>query len=102
VVRKYVRKGRPQWRDKDKRMARAVALRAQGLSLRQIAEKLAVSAPTAMRDLRRHDELAAEQAQAVQNVFQLPVTSRPAGGDLKQANETDAATPISLAERRKA
>lgn len=81
MVRKYVRKGPPPWRDKDKRMAAAVRLRAQDKSLREIAKELAVSPPTVMRDLRKWDELHP-------NVFQMPVTKRPTGGDLKRPDET--------------
>lgn len=88
MVRTYKRKRPRQWKDKDKRMKLAVRMRAEGKSLREIAKELAVSPPTVMRDLRRHDEAAAKKIAAFQNVFQLPVTSRPEGGDLKQAHET--------------
>jgi transposase len=81
MVRHYKRKGKTPWPDKDKRMAAAVRKRVESKSLRQIAKELSVSAPTVMRDLRRWDELHP-------NVFQMPVTSRPAGGDLKQPHET--------------
>jgi IS30 family transposase len=99
MVRQYKRKRPRQWRDKGKRMDAAARLRAQGMSLRQIGEALAVSPPTVMRDLRRFDELAAEKAETFQNVFQLPVTSRPAGGDLKQPDET-AEAPIQILRRK--
>lgn len=91
-MRTYKRKGPRQWSDKDKRMNLAARMRAEGKSLREIGEALAVSAPTVMRDLRRYDELAAEKSAAFQNVFQLPVTSRPAGGDSKQPVETPGVT----------
>lgn len=98
MVRQYKRKRPGQWRDKDKRMNLAARLRTEGKSLREIGEQLAVSAPTAMRDLRRYDELAAKKAEAFQNVFQLPVTSRPAGGDLKHADETPDETSMTTGE----
>jgi transposase len=49
-VKKYKRK---HARNPDKRMAAAVRLRAQGLSLRQIGEQLACSYQTVARDLNR-------------------------------------------------
>jgi transposase len=81
MVRHYKRKGKTPWPDKDKRMAAAVRKRGEGKSLREIAKEVGVSAPTVMRDLRRWDELHP-------NVFQMPVTSRPAGGELKRLRET--------------
>lgn len=50
-MRKY--KKRPRRRDPDKRMAATVRLRAQGLSLRQIAKELACSYQTVANDLAR-------------------------------------------------
>lgn len=44
---------KPRWRNPDKRMARAVELRAQGWSLRRIGTELAVSAGTIRNDLAR-------------------------------------------------
>ena len=47
------RKASDSWRDVDKRMRRAVQLRQQGLSLRKIADQLAVDKRTIQRDLER-------------------------------------------------
>lgn len=44
---------KPRWRNPDKRMARAVELRAQGLSLRRIGTELAVDEKTIRNDLAR-------------------------------------------------
>lgn len=52
MVRTYVPKRTP-WRDKNKRMAKAVELRDRGLSLRQIAARLVVSEGTIRNDLKR-------------------------------------------------
>lgn len=52
-MRKYTRKRPAQWRDKNKRMAAAVRLRADGMSLREIAKELAVSYQTIANDLAR-------------------------------------------------
>ena len=43
-----------RWRNPDKRMARAVALRQQGWSLRRIGDELAVTEATIRRDLARY------------------------------------------------
>jgi orotate phosphoribosyltransferase-like protein len=51
---------RPRWRNPDKRMARAVELRAQGWSLRRIGAELAVSEGTIRLDLARWERLHAE------------------------------------------
>jgi IS30 family transposase len=47
------RKASVSWRDVDKRMRRAAELRQQGLSLRKIADQLAVTHTTVKRDLER-------------------------------------------------
>ena len=47
------RKASDSWRDTDKRMRRAAQLRQQGLSLRKIADQLAVTKSTIERDLAR-------------------------------------------------
>lgn len=69
-MRNYKRK-RP--RNPDRRMAAAVRLRAQGLSLRQIAEEIAVTHTTVRRDLARWD-------QEHPNV--LPLVEHPGGTSL--------------------
>lgn len=52
MVRKYVPKRTPH-KNKDKRMANAVQMRAQGLSLRKIASELRVDEKTVRNDLTR-------------------------------------------------
>lgn len=77
MVRAYVRKGPRPWKDKDKRMAAAVRLRAEGKSLREIGKELAVSEFTVRCDLKRWQE-------THPNVVPLrfpPAISRPAGGN---------------------
>lgn len=84
-MRTYKRKRPRQWRDKDKRMALAVRMRAEGKSTHQTAAELAVSHQTVMRDLARWDE----RQQVVQNVVQFPGPSRPARGNLDHADGPD-------------
>lgn len=57
MVRRYVPKNRRRLtpRQRDNRMRRAVELRAAGLSLRQIADKLAVDEKTVRNDLRQSE-----------------------------------------------
>lgn len=55
MARKYVPKKSARWPNKDKRMARAVELRALGWSLRKIAARLVVSEGTVRNDLQRWD-----------------------------------------------
>ena len=97
-MRNYKRKRPHQWRDKNKRMAAAVRLRAQGKSLREIAKELAVTHPTVLADLRKWDELNA-------NVVSLPVNhggkSDPAGGEIYQSDLPPMAAVASLNNRRK-
>ena len=97
-MRNYKRKRPRQWRDKDKRMALAARMHSEGKSLREIAKELAVSPQTVMRDLQRHDEKRREQADAFQNVFQLPVPSRPQRGNLEHLNGTPDGTPKTSGE----
>lgn len=49
------------WRDTDKRMRRAAELRQQGLSLRKIADLLAVTHTTVKRDLGRWESVEIDQ-----------------------------------------
>jgi len=63
---------KPRWRNPDKRMARAVELRAQGWSLRRIGTELAVTEVTIRRDLARY---AQEQERAAPARPQLRVVS---------------------------
>lgn len=86
MVRQYKRKRPRQWRDKDKRMALAVRMRAEGKSTHQTAAALAVSHQTVMRDLARWDE----RQQVVQNVVQFPGPFRPTRGNLDHPLGPDA------------
>jgi len=98
VVRQYKRK--PGRVNPDRRMARAVELRAQGLSLRQIAERLSVKSPqTILNDLNRWDR---EHANVTSLVSKTPVQRPPHGGD-EWTPTLDTADPniISLSDRRK-
>jgi hypothetical protein len=84
---------KPRWKNPDKRMARAAELRAQGWSLRRIAEELAVGVATIHRDLSRYastqqrPEEIAESARPslriigsdVPSSFQRNVPSKPNG-----------------------
>ena len=100
-MRNYKRQGPRPWRDKDKRMAAAVRLRAQGKSLREIGAALRVSYETIRGDLARWD---AKQASTPSNIVQLSrkvsnpaVKSDPATGrDLTPEFDTPA-----LNDRRK-
>ena len=96
ALRNYKRK--PGRGNPDKRMARVAELRAEGLSLRQIAERLACSYMTAKRDLDRWDR---EHANVVP-LSHPPVTKSPHGGQFVTP-ECDSADPnvISLSDRRK-
>lgn len=96
VVRQYKRKRPRPWRDKDKRMAAAVRLRAAGKSLREIGAALSISEGTVRNDLKRWDQI-----QAQQNVVPLRKTgaqSRPAGGEI---THPDYAAVASLNDRRR-
>jgi len=97
-VRNYKRKGPRPWRDKNKRMAAAVRMRAEGKSLREIAKELAVTHPTVLADLRKWDELNS-------NVVSLPVNhggkSCPAGGEIYQSDLPPMGAVASLNSRRR-
>jgi transposase len=45
-----------RWKDPEKRMAAVVRMRAGGLSLRQIGDRLGVSYQTVARDLARYED----------------------------------------------
>lgn len=81
-MRNYKRKRPRRWRDTDKRMVAAARLRGKGLSLRETAERLAVSHETVRRDLAKWDR---EHAN-VTALPRQPVTSdcliSPPGGQL--------------------
>jgi hypothetical protein len=97
VVRHYKRK--PKRIDPDKRMIRAVELRAQGLSLRQIAERLLCTHPTVLADLRRWDCDHANVTPLAVNRDGKSVT--PGATDLPPESTAEPANIISLNYRRK-
>ena len=80
---------RKRWGSKDRRIEAAVRLRAEGLSLREVAKRLKVSHQTVANDL------------AVSN---CAVKNFPPGGRNLTAQLTAESLPhvISLAERRRA
>ncbi len=102
MVRHYKRKRPRQWRDKDKRMALAVRMHAEGKSLREIAGELGVSSPqTIANDLKRWN---AQQAAMPSNVVPLSkkvskpaVQSDPPRGEIGHPDWT----PTPIADRRK-
>jgi hypothetical protein len=96
MVRHYKRK--PGRVNPDKRMARAAELRAEGLSLRQIAERLACSYQTVANDIARWER-------DHENVVQLsnPAVKNSPRGGVNLTPDFDSADPnvISLTDRRK-
>ena len=74
-MRKYKRK--PGRVNPDKRMARVVELRAEGLSLRQIGDRLSCDAATVLRDLRRWER---EHANVTPLALPSPVANSPRRG----------------------
>lgn len=96
MVRKYVRKGARPWRDKDKRMAAAVKLRAQGKSLREIGAALRVAEGTIRNDLKRWAERQSSMPSNVVPLRKSGAQSRPAGGEITQSD----CAPIALNARR--
>jgi DNA invertase Pin-like site-specific DNA recombinase len=94
-VRTYKRK--PGRVNPDRRMARAVELRAEGLSLRQTAERLSCSHQTVPRDLARWER---EHANVVP-LSHPPVTNSPPGGQFGTTEwDSEPASVVQL--RRKA
>ena len=95
VTRTYKRK---RWGSKERRVEAAARLRAEGLSLRQIGERLKVHHDTVWRDLKRWDAMA--------KVSELPVGKASPTGSNPTADPTADQTPlpqvIQLAERRRA
>jgi hypothetical protein len=91
MVRKYVAKRRP-WRDKNRRMARVVELRAAGLSLRRIAAQLVVDEKTVRNDLARWER----ERPNVTQLRNANAESRPTGGTSPHPDSasTGTVTPI--------
>jgi len=94
-MRKYKRKPA---RNPDKRMAAAVRLRAQGLSLRQIAEALACSFSTVRNDLVRWER---ERANVIP-LCKTGVQNSPPGGEKCTPElHSEPTNIVSMNERRK-
>ena len=94
MVRKYKRK--PGRVNPDRRMARAVDLRAEGLSLRQIAERLSCSYMTISRDLARWDF----EHQNVVSLSQTPVPKLPPRGEIVTPECDSNSNIIELSRKR--
>lgn len=96
MVRKYKRK--PGRVNPDRRMARAVELRDEGLSLRQIAERLACDEKTVRNDLARWQR----ERPNVTPLRNLPAESLPQRGE-KSAPEfrSEPSNIVSMSDRRK-
>jgi transposase len=84
---------RKRWGSKDRRIEAAVRLRAEGLSLREIAKRLKVSHDTVWRDLAKADEMSEK---VVRN---FPPGGRNLTPDLTSEPLSQV---IMLAERRRA
>lgn len=95
MVRKYKRK--PGRVNPDRRMARAAELRAQGLSLRQVAERLSCHHDTIWRDLKRWDAI-----HRVSNVSDLPVGKVPQRGENPTPKSDSEPTNIIELRRKRA
>lgn len=78
------RKASVSWRDVDKRMRRAAQLRQQGLSLRKIADQLAVHHSTIAADLARWEAENVDRLLSDIGVGYEPETSR-----IRQPDPTD-------------
>lgn len=92
MVRKYQRKRKTPWPDKDKRMAAAVRKRTEGKNNCQIAGELGVDERTVRRDLARWEVL--HPANVVPLPRHFASATGPAGGTLpRQSAEFEDAVP---------
>jgi transposase len=95
-MRTYKRK--PGRVNPDRRMARAAELRAGGLSLRQIAERLACSEITVRRDLARWER----EHKNVTPLRHFPATFSPPGGtNVAPECRSEPTNVIAISDRRK-
>jgi hypothetical protein len=95
-VRNYKRK--PGRVNPDKRMARAVELHTEGLSLRQIAERLACSYQTVANDLARWER----SRPNVVPLSKTTVKNSPHGGkDLTPGFDSEPTNVVAINDRRK-
>lgn len=96
MVRNYKRK--PGRVSPDRRMARAVDLRAEGLSLRQIAERLSCSFSTVRNDLDRWER----EHENVVPLCKTTVQNTPPGGEKCTPElHSEPTNIVSLTDRRK-
>lgn len=96
MVRHYKRK--PGRVNPAKRMARAAELRAEGLSRKQIAERLSCSIRTVFYDLKQWDALHSN----VSPLCKDPMQKLPPGGENCIADlHSDQPNIISLSDRKK-
>ncbi len=95
-MRNYKRK--PGRVNPDRRMARAVELRAEGLSLRQIGERLACNEITVRRDLARWER----ERPNVTPLRHSPATFSPRGGkDVAAECRSEDSNIVAINDRRK-
>lgn len=93
-MRTYKRK---HARNPDKRMAAAVRLRTEGLSLRQIAKELACSEGTVRNDLARW---ARERPNVAALVRKTAAQNSPRGAEITQPDYAPESNIISISDRR--
>ena len=91
-MRNYKRKT-PRRGSRDKRMATVARLHAEGLSLRQIAQRLAIHHSTVAADLARWQ---CERPNVVPLVSENAVGTYPQRGNFRQANPTGDSKVIPL------
>lgn len=96
-MRTYKRK--PGRVNPDKRMIRAAELRAEGLSLRQIAERLACTHTTTRRDLERWDRQNANVVPLVEH--SAGTFTPPRGRDVPAECSSGDSNVIAISDRRK-
>ena len=96
-MRNYKRK--PGRVNPDRRMARAVELRAEGLSMQKIADRLSCGVGTVHRDLHRWER---EHPNVTPLAFQTPIPKPPPGGEFGTPDwNAEDLNVISLSDRRK-
>lgn len=79
--------------NKDRRMAVAVRLTAEGLSLREVAARLSVSHQTVANDLARWGRVSAQMPLAIIRLSKPAVKNLPPGGEILTAG-IDSAAPV--------
>lgn len=82
--------------DKNRRMAVAVRLTREGLSLRQAAARLSVSYQTVANDLARWERVGSEMPLEIVRLSKPAVKKSPHGGEILTLEVDSAATVIPL------